>query len=397
MEIGVNYTPRDGWFHSWLDLDPASVSADLAAIAEAGLDHVRVFPLWPLLQPNRTMIRRRAIEDVVRVVDVAAEHGLDVHVDAINGHLSSYDFLPSWVTTWHARDLFCDPEVVAAQRDLLRRLGEALAERPNARGIGLGNEIAQFASPGHPAPSQPTSDDVEAWLSGHFAALAEVWADGEHSHSFDDSLWFLDEHAFQPRHAVTHGATTTVHSWVFTGAGQRHGHGSPVLTRYARYLLEVAAGWQHDAGQPDRPLWLQEVGAPSTHVPAHAAPQFARYTLLACADMPGLARVTWWCSHDVARSAADFPELEYSLGLFGNDGRRKPIGDAVADLVPQLRAASPGARSGAVLEYDVDRATGRGRATAGPRGEVFDRWQRAFADGEVLQVRPRPVPDGPQR
>ncbi len=34
--------------------------------------------------------------------------------------------------------------------------------------------------------------------------------------------------------------------------------------------------------------------------------------------------MTWWCSHDVARSLADFPELEYDLGLFTNDGRRKP-------------------------------------------------------------------------
>lgn len=392
MEIGVNYTPRSGWFHSWLDLDPSAVEQDFRAIAGAGLDHVRIFPLWSLLQPNRTLVRESAVADVARVVDLAADHGLTVHVDAINGHLSSYEFLPSWVVTWHRRDLFADPLVAAGQRDLLRRLAEALSARPNARGIGLGNEIAQFASPGHPTASRPTSTQVTDWLAGHFAVLQEVWADGEHTHSYDDSLWFQDDHPFVPDHAIDHGATTTVHSWVFTGAGQRYGANHPALTSYARYLLEVAAGWAPSAG---RPLWLQEVGAPISHVAAEDAAGFAHDTLLACASMPGLERITWWCSHDVSRSQADFPELEYSLGLFDADGRRKPIGDAVAELVPVLRDAHPGPRSDTVLEFDVDPGTGTGRSAAGPRGEVFDTWQQAFRDGEVLQVRPHrtaPVP-----
>ncbi len=51
MRFGVNYTPRVGWFHSWLDLDLRDTRRDFEQIAELGLDHVRVFPLWPLLQP----------------------------------------------------------------------------------------------------------------------------------------------------------------------------------------------------------------------------------------------------------------------------------------------------------------------------------------------------------
>src|SRR5699024_12615325 len=50
--LGVNYTPRKGWFHSWSDLDPSAVDEDLAQIAALGLDHVRIFPLWPVLQPR---------------------------------------------------------------------------------------------------------------------------------------------------------------------------------------------------------------------------------------------------------------------------------------------------------------------------------------------------------
>ena len=65
MRFGVNYTPRVGWFHSWLDLDPALVCDDMAAIRSLGADHVRIFPLWPLLQPNRALIWPAAIDDVL--------------------------------------------------------------------------------------------------------------------------------------------------------------------------------------------------------------------------------------------------------------------------------------------------------------------------------------------
>lgn len=65
MSFGVNYTPREGWFHSWLDFDPGKVRADLEQIASLGVDHIRVFPLWPLLQPNRSLIRSQAITMLV--------------------------------------------------------------------------------------------------------------------------------------------------------------------------------------------------------------------------------------------------------------------------------------------------------------------------------------------
>ncbi|MFE4721988.1 glycosyl hydrolase, partial [Streptomyces sp. NPDC056728] len=62
MRFGANYTPSQGWFHHWLDFDLDAVRADLDAIAALGLDHVRVFPLWPVFQPNRSLIRPRAVE-----------------------------------------------------------------------------------------------------------------------------------------------------------------------------------------------------------------------------------------------------------------------------------------------------------------------------------------------
>ena len=59
--FGVNYTPSRDWMFQWMAVDPDVVRADFEAIAGLGVDHVRVFPLWPVLQPNRTLIDAGAL------------------------------------------------------------------------------------------------------------------------------------------------------------------------------------------------------------------------------------------------------------------------------------------------------------------------------------------------
>ncbi|MDO5735361.1 MAG: hypothetical protein Q4P15_02680 [Propionibacteriaceae bacterium] len=392
MRIGVNYTPRVGWFHSWLDLDLDAVKEDFQAIAMLGMDHVRIFPLWPLLQPNRGLIRPRAVADVISVVDAAAAAGLGVSVDALNGHLSSYDFLPSWVTTWHQQNLFTDPVALDGEAALVSHLAAVLCGHPAVTGMTLGNEFAQFAGPSpmhrHPTLSVATPDDIDVWFDRILAPLEAGWPDGAHHHGFDDDLWFVDAHPFTPRHAVTRGASTTVHSWVFAQVGPRYGEGHPALTSFPRYLLEVARAWSPD---PSRPLWLQEVGAPRTHVTDESAADFVSATLDAVVDTPGLEAITWWCSHDVSRSLLDFPALEYSLGLFTSEGVAKPEALLLAERMPELRAtgvpAAADPRDVPVLEFSADWQTGVGRSSTGPMGPLFDEWQSRFNSGEVCSLR----------
>lgn len=376
MRVGVNYTPRQGWFHSWLDLDLERVGRDLDAIAGLGLDHVRVFPLWPQLQPERGTVREQALDDLAAVVERAGVAGLEVWVDALNGHLSSFDFLPAWLTTWHRRNLFTDPEVRSAQVALVTALAERLRGLPAARGLGLGNEFSQFAAPRHPERHAVDAAGVEGWLDELLGAATAAWPGGRHNHSFDDDLWFVDDHPFRPQHAVRKGAQTTVHSWVFGKDWSAFGE-DPPLTSFARYLLELAAGW---SDEPARPLWLQEVGAPSSHVPPGQAPAFLRGTLEACLDMSGLEAVTWWCSHDVSRALVDFPELEHTLGLFDSDGAVKPIGRELRAMVPDLRAAQPTAAARPVVSVPLAEDAGD-RSSTLPGGAVFEEWWQGHRDG----------------
>jgi hypothetical protein len=394
--FGANYTPSQGWFHHWLDFDLDAVRADLDSIAALGLDHIRVFPLWPLFQPNRTLIRPRAVEQLVALADAAAERGLDVNVDGLQGHLSSFDFLPAWTGTWHRRNIFTDPDVVAGQAEYLRTLAAALADRPNFLGMTIGNEINQFSGPPHPDPDRITPDQAAGWLRRLLDACEEGAPGRLHLHAEYDAAWYQDGHAFTPEHSATLGAVTAVHSWVFNGTAQRHGRTGTATEHHAAYMIELSKAWADD---PHRPVWLQEVGAPAPLIPAEHAASFTEATVANALDCPDVWGVTWWCSHDVSRSLADFPELEYSLGLLTNDRQVKPAGETIRRVVAEWRDRpyQPPVRSTALVvdapaSWDGDAGAaagtdGRDRSTCAPGGAFFEAFARLTADG----VRPTAV------
>lgn len=380
--FGANYTPAQGWFHHWLDFDLDAVRTDLDALAALGLDHVRVFPIWPYFQPNRTLIRPRAVEQLVQLADAAAERGLDVNVDGLQGHLSSFDFLPAWTQTWHRRNLFTDPDVVAGQAAYLRTLAAALADRPNFIGMTIGNEINQFSAGPHPDPDRITEEQAESWLRTVLAACEEGAPGKLHLHAEYDAAWYQADQPFTPGQAARLGAVTAVHSWVFNGTAQRHGRTGTATRAHAAYLIELSKAWALD---PHRPVWLQEVGAPAPLIPAEHAAAFTEETIEAALDCRDVWGVTWWCSHDVSRDLADFPELEYSLGLLTNDGQVKPAGAAVARIAKEWRGRTyaPAPRTTAVV---VDDAMER-RVECAPGGAVFEAFARLTQDG----VRPTAV------
>lgn len=384
VRFGVNYTPRQGWFHSWLDLDLDAVGEDLTAIASLGADHLRIFPLWPLLQPNRTMIRPRALDDVRAVVDIAARLGLDVVVDALQGHLSSFDFIPSWLATWHRRNMFTDPQVLEATGNLVRALAERLSGAPNLLGLSLGNEVNQFSASNHPDPDPLTVEQAEAWTRTLLDCARQGAPRGMHTVANYDAAWFMDDHAFTPDQSAQLGDATVVHSWIFDGTGQRYGARSYEVAHRTEYYLELARAF---SPAPNRPLWLQEVGAPRSILEEADVPWFVRSTVENSLQCPELWGITWWCSHDVSRSLADFPPLEHTLGLFDEDGRLKSSGAAFRDAIAEARELPAPAPRGRAIELPVGPDSLLRRSAAAPGGAVFEQWMEASRAGERPTVR----------
>lgn len=380
LRFGANYTPATNWMHSWLSLNLDDVRRDFAGLAELGLDHVRIFPLWPLLQPNRSLIRAEAVADVRAVVDVGAEFDLDVSVDVIQGHLSSFDFLPSWLQTWHDKNMFTHPDALSGQVALVERLAESLGDATNFLGFTTGNETNQFSASVHPSPWPVTTAEAAGWITALLDAADSTAPDQEHVHSEYDAAWYLDGHGFTPALAARLGAMTTVHSWIFNGTAQRYGGRSAASDRHAEYLIEVSRAFATD---PRRRTWLQEVGAPSNCLADDEMPDFLEATVRAAARTDDLWGVTWWCSHDVSRTLVDFPELEYTLGLIDSDGTAKPIGRRFAEIIPELRQPQPRVPRtlGIVIEVEGADDTPVSRGALGPGGPIFDAWVAACADG----------------
>ncbi len=376
MRFGVNYTPSRNWFHHWLDLDLGEVRADFAAIRRLGADHVRIFPLWPLLQPHRGLIRTAAIDDLCTVADTAADTGLDVMIDVLQGHLSSFEFYPAWTRTRHERNIFTDPDVISAQAELLRAVASAINDRPHVLGLSLGNE------PNNMIPDNPvTAAEVDRWLDALLKACHEAAPEGKlHVHNAYDAAWYEASHPFTPRALATKGAMTIVHPWVFSNdCANRYGPLAVQTTQLAEYAVELANGHARTAS---RPVWVQEIGAPAPHIPADDAPAFAERSianLLTCTNLWG---ITWWCSHDVDRTLADFPDLEYTLGLLGSDQTPKPLAEVYARFAsePLGDPANP-RRTALVLDDDPDH-----RPTVGPGGPFFEAWMNAAKNGERLAI-----------
>lgn len=379
LRFGANYTPRSEWMHAWMSLDLDEVRRDFAALADLGLDHVRIFPLWTVLQPNRTLIRAEAVEDVRAVVDIAAEFGLDASVDVIQGHLSSFDFVPSWLFTWHDKNMFTHPDALSGQVALVERLGARLGDAGNFLGFTLGNETNQFSAKTHPSPWPVTEAEAANWITTLLDAAQKAAPAQQHVHSEYDAAWYMDGHGFTPALASRLGAMSTVHSWIFNGTAQRYGGRSVASDRHAEYMIELARGFATD---PDRAIWLQEVGAPSNCLTPEETPDFLEATVRSAARTENLWGVTWWCSHDVSRSLADFPELEYTLGLIDQDGTAKPIGRRFAEIIPELRERQPAPpRSlGIVVEVD-ENETPISRAAMSPGGSIFQAWVDACTAG----------------
>ena len=375
VRFGANYVPSAGWFYSWLDYDGDAVRRDFADLAGIGLDHVRVFPVWPWIQPNRAIIREQAIADLLDTIDAAAEHGLTVAVDLIQGHLSSFDFLPSWVLTWHKSSLFEDATVRDGLTAYVGVVARAVATKPNVFAITLGNEVNNLWPDSSTTPEAST-----AWAQELLTTVKKAAPDVLALHSVFDDAWYKGDHPFHPVDAVDVGDLTTVHSWVFNGVSRVDGPLGPATLTHADYLIELAKSLD-----PERPVWLQEIGVPGPDIPVDLQAEFTRRTVETVLPNPALYGVTWWSSHDIDRRLLDFPDREYDLGLFTVDHRRKPAAEALADLIATVRANGvPAQPPATTLIAPVNlRTEPARRAEVAPGSEFHLQWVEARTQGPV--------------
>ena len=160
FELGINYWPSRGAMYMWRNPDLGEIRAEFAHIADMGFDVVRIFALTQDFLPSAREVSRRAVDTLVQVVGAASDTGLRVVPTLIVLNMSGRIWWPAWMLGkgGSPRDLYDDPELLAAQAHLVTTCAHALAGHPAIRAIDLTNEIDDAQRPS-------TRDAARRWCS----------------------------------------------------------------------------------------------------------------------------------------------------------------------------------------------------------------------------------------
>jgi endo-1,4-beta-mannosidase len=331
LRFGVNYIPRKNWLFSWQDWDIRSVQEDFEVIRSLGMDHLRAHCLWPYFQPGINYVSQRLLDQMGALLDVADRCDLDVEVTVLSGWMSGMPFMPAWTAPLTPKhDIFTDPDTIAAEKLLFKKLADSVGKHKRFMGFDLGNELTVLLRRGNPA----TVEQANAWAVEMFGYLESIAPGKFHVNGHDHTVWWTDV-AFTRKTCATLGSATIVHSYpYFSGALQRYGYSGVGTLHLVEYNVEMAYAYQTDLS---RRVWVEEVGATPEWMPEDYMPEYARQVLGNAVDTGVLWGITWWCSHDIDPSIKGFASLEYSLGLIDQNNKVKPFGHAIAAIAKNLR------------------------------------------------------------
>jgi endo-1,4-beta-mannosidase len=375
LRFGVNYTPSENWWYYWLEGSPDRVRADFDAIRNLGMDHLRIFCIWSVFQPNPNWVSPRALSRLREMLDLADEFELDVQVTVLNGWLSGFLFVPDWA---QQQDFFLAPQLVESQTELITQVIHSVADHPRFLGVDLGNELGVT----HLKASKATRVQADAWqtaLLSHCESLApgKIHVNGvDHQHTFQGV-------GFTPQVLANTGTMSAVHAWFeFTGAREKYQPLDWGSVGLGRYCLELSSAFAQD---PSRKVWLQEIGVSQLWMPESDLIPFIEQSLHHAAECPALWGITWWCSHDIDRKFGGFHELEYDLGLLTIDNKIKPSGTTLQKLLPHLHKAREEGVSATPFEVSTEFITQRG--CGWPVAEQYFKHAEAHGFGPI-QIKP---------
>ncbi len=182
FHLGVNYWPASSAMAWWSRFDRDEVRRDVARVAAAGMDSMRLFLLWEAFQPSPDRVDHEVLARLVEVADMADAAGVRIMPTLCTGHMSGVNWIPGWalggshrdprfrvvcggrVVADGLRDWFTDGDIGRAQALLAREAAAALAGHPALWAWDLGNEHSNCVVP-------PDRERARRWLGQMTAAI----------------------------------------------------------------------------------------------------------------------------------------------------------------------------------------------------------------------------------
>jgi hypothetical protein len=323
FQLGANYVPSHDWHTTLERWDAAAVEADLAALSRVGVRCLRVFPLWPLVQPEPDRIDAVKLDRLAALLDIAHRHGLAVQVAPLTGWMSGLTFLPRWADG----NIFTDERIVAGEERLVRAIAGRLRGHPALASWDFGNEInvlVEFMK------LRVTPAEIDAWMRRIYRAFKEA----DPATPVTNGVGTGFDPRFNTRAIARSADFLSVHSYP---QFHRTNVLDPPLGMRTTYSVNFITAWAMAEGKS---VLMQETGASDDQATAGDVARYLGLTL-ASTWAEGASGYFWWCSHDIRpgyRAPIDgfFPKyslasqrdgslspMERSLGLLSVDNREK--------------------------------------------------------------------------
>jgi hypothetical protein len=306
VAVGVNYHPSGAGCRIWTDWDPDAVKRDFHAIAEAGLNTVRLFVFWRDFEPEPGRYDEVRTARLRTVTDLAADAGLVCVLSLFTIWMNGQQLdLP-----WRAgRSLWLDETMRTRQAAFARRVAAVLRGADNLLAIDLGDEIGNVATTDRP----PTRAEVVAWQS-ELADLLRADLPGVLVTQANDASGVLRGAPFGVDNAAGLDLVAT-HGFATWSPGSIESTRSYKATNLVPFLASMARAYGT--------AFVDELGAYGVDE-ATAAGYLRAATVSALAN--GAAGVAVWCWQDIASDAEPYRErpAERSAGLLRLDRSARP-------------------------------------------------------------------------
>ena len=341
LMLGINYWASENAINMWSDWKPEVIEKDFELMKNAGIDYLRVFPLWPVFQPlcainhNRGVIEYRfgeqplpdteagragvseeaclKFEEMCRLAD---KYNLKLIVGLITGHMSGRYFAPP---AFDARNPLTDYTVIKWEIRFIKYFVNRFKSQQCIAGWDLGNEVNGFRN-------DELVDSSYVWSALITNTIKSC--DSEHPVISGLDMVPVAKQEFNIRELGEIVDMHTVHPYnIFQTPND------PLISM--RPVFESAHKCQLYSDVGKVPTFIQEIGSIGyTNCSEKTDAEFYRALLFSCLAHNALG-VMWWCAFDqgtMEYMPYDGNNIGSDYGFFRIDGSEKPIAKVNRDF-----------------------------------------------------------------
>ncbi|MEZ5094619.1 cellulase family glycosylhydrolase [Nocardioides sp.] len=325
VPVGAHLVPSSGPDWPWR-VGIEEFDRELAAMAAAGLDTVRVDLVWAALEPRPGELAEDHLGVLDSLLEAADRHGLTLHpVLFVGGEVGDAVWEPEWVG---GRNPHRDEELLDLQVRQASALGRRWAGHPTLLAWDLSDEPPHWLH-----KDSTTDDDARGWTRLLASALRET--DPAHLITVGTASQEVDGAPFRSDVVSAELDFACVHPYpIYSPELYPDDLLSPRMTHAAAFETALAAG----AGKP---VMVHEYGASSVQFTPE---QIAAYDRLLVWSAFGRGAIGFyaWCWTDAEPAAygrAPYVRMPHELqfGLTEHTGVPRPRLASTADLARTLR------------------------------------------------------------